>query len=253
MLKIGCQAFEQLLEGARAADEHFAQSEIDRNIPVLAALLAIWNTSHLGCDSLAVLPYDKRLALLPDYLQQLEMESNGKSFDINGDPIDYRTMQVLWGGCGTNGQHAYHQLLHQGTSKFAADFILVGKGDTKNNEHHRWLLANGIAQGQAMTLGYIPINQAEQFKRVRGNHPSTTIVLNSLRAEQIGCLLAIYEHKVFCQGVLWNINSFDQWGVELGKQMAMPIFAQLSGEDASTQDPATRHLVDHCLGLNRTE
>lgn len=253
MLKIGCQAFEQLLEGARAADEHFAQSEIDRNIPMLAALLAIWNTSHLGCDSLAVLPYDKRLALLPDYLQQLEMESNGKSFDINGDPIDYRTMQVLWGGCGTNGQHAYHQLLHQGTSKFAADFILVGKGDTKNNEHHRWLLANGIAQGQAMTLGYIPIDQAEQFKRVRGNHPSTTIVLNSLRAEQIGCLLAIYEHKVFCQGVLWNINSFDQWGVELGKQMALPIFAQLSGEDASTQDPATRHLVDHCLGLNRTE
>ena len=253
MLKIGCEAFDRLLDGARAADQHFAQSALDQNIPVLAALLATWNTSHLGCDSLAVLSYDQRLALLPDYLQQLEMESNGKSVDINGDPIDYRTMQVLWGGCGTNGQHAYHQLLHQGTSKFAADFILVGEGDTGLNEHHQWLLANGIAQGQAMTLGHVPANADEQHKRVQGNHPSTTVVLNSLGAEQIGCLLAIYEHKVFCQGVLWNINSFDQWGVELGKQLALPIFAQLSGEDASTQDPATRHLIDHCLGLNRAK
>jgi glucose-6-phosphate isomerase len=114
-------------------------------------------------------------------------------------------------------------------------------------------LANGIAQGQAMTLGHVPANADEQHKRVQGNHPSTTVVLNSLGAEQIGCLLAIYEHKVFCQGVLWNINSFDQWGVELGKQLALPIFAQLSGEDASTQDPATRHLIDHCLGLNRAK
>ena len=253
MLQIGCAVFDHLLEGARVADEHFAQTPMHQNIPVLAALLATWNTAHLGCNSLAVLSYDQRLALLPDYLQQLEMESNGKSVDVDGNPIDYRTMQVLWGGCGTNGQHAYHQLLHQGTSKFAADFILVGQDATERNEHHQWLLANGIAQGQAMTLGHEPANLDEQHKGVPGNHPSTTVILDSLGPTQIGCLLAIYEHKVFCQGVLWNINSFDQWGVELGKQLALPIYAQLGGHSASSQDPATRHLIDHCLKLNRAK
>ena len=252
MLQIGCEAFDNLLEGARVADEHFARTPMDQNIPVIAALLATWNTSHLGCNSLAVLSYDQRLALLPDYLQQLEMESNGKSVDVDGNPIDYRTMQVLWGGCGTNGQHAYHQLLHQGTSTYAADFILIGQGAAARSEHHQWLLANGIAQGQAMTLGHEPATIDEQHRRVPGNHPSTTVIMESLAPEQIGCLLAIYEHKVFCQGVLWNINSFDQWGVELGKHLALSIYGQLSGDGASSQDPATRHLIDHCLQLNRT-
>ena len=252
MLQIGCEAFDNLLEGARVADEHFARTPMDQNIPVIAALLATWNTSHLGCNSLAVLSYDQRLALLPNYLQQLEMESNGKSVDVDGNPIDYRTMQVLWGGCGTNGQHAYHQLLHQGTSTYAADFILIGQGAAARSEHHQWLLANGIAQGQAMTLGHEPATLDEQHRRVPGNHPSTTVIMESLAPEQIGCLLAIYEHKVFCQGVLWNINSFDQWGVELGKHLALSIYGQLSGDGASSQDPATRHLIDHCLQLNRT-
>lgn len=245
MLKLGTEAFEKFLAGARAADKHFVSANPPENIPLITALLATWNTIALGCDSLAVLCYDQRLALLPDYLQQLEMESNGKSVSIDGDPLSYRTMQILWGGCGTNGQHAYHQLLHQGTSRFAADFILVVRDDLDQPEHHQWLLANGFAQGQAMTLGTQPESKGHAYKGVSGQHPSTTILLDELGPEQLGCLLAVYEHKVFCQGILWNINSFDQWGVELGKQLALPIFAQMQGKDASDQDPATRHLIDY--------
>ena len=249
MIKLGTEAFEEFLAGARAADEHFVSARPSENIPLIAALLATWNTVALRCDSLAVLSYDQRLALLPDYLQQLEMESNGKSVSIDGKPLSYRTMQILWGGCGTNGQHAYHQLLHQGTSRFAADFILVGRDDLDQPEHHQWLLANGFAQGQAMTLGAQPESMDQAHKGVAGQHPSTTILLDELGPEQLGCLLAVYEHKVLCQGVLWNINSFDQWGVELGKQLALPIFAQMHGEDASEQDPATRHLIDYYRSL----
>lgn len=249
MLKLGTEAFEEFLAGARNADEHFLKASPAENIPLIAALLATWNTVALSCDSLAMLSYDQRLALLPDYLQQLEMESNGKSVSVNDEPLPYRTMQILWGGCGTNGQHAYHQLLHQGTSRFAADFILVGQDDLHRPEHHQWLLANGFAQGQAMTLGTQPEAKDQAHKRVLGQHPSTTILLDELGPEQLGCLLAVYEHKVFCQGVLWNINSFDQWGVELGKQLALPIFAQMHGKDASDQDPATRHLIDYYRSL----
>lgn len=252
MLQIGTTAFEQLLVGAKQADEHFVNAPAEQNIPLLSALMATWNTTALNCDSLAVLSYDQRLALLPDFLQQLEMESNGKSVDRNGERLNYRTMQILWGGCGTNGQHAYHQLLHQGTSRFAADFIMVAGDSLKHKEHHQWLLANGIAQGQAMTLGHQPTSPSEQHKLVIGQHPSTSIVLDELGPIQLGCLLAIYEHKVFCQGVLWNINSFDQWGVELGKNLALPIFDQLRGDDTSNQDPATRHLIDHYRAINQS-
>lgn len=251
LLQIGAQAFSQLLAGAQTADEHFASAEAAQNIPILAALLATWNTTALGCNSLAVLSYDQRLALLPDFLQQLEMESNGKSVDSNGQQLDYRTMQILWGGCGTNGQHAYHQLLHQGTSRFAADLIMVANDPWERQEHHQWLLANGIAQGQALAIGHRPTDPGEQHKYVGGQHPSTTVVLDELGPHQLGCLLAIYEHKVFCQGVLWNINSFDQWGVELGKKLALPIFAQLEGQDSSAQDPATRRLIEY-LSINRS-
>ena len=252
MLQIGTTAFDQLLAGAKQADEHFVNAPAEQNIPLLSALLATWNTTALNCDSLAVLSYDQRLALLPDFLQQLEMESNGKSVDLSGERIDYRTMQILWGGCGTNGQHAYHQLLHQGTSRFAADFIMVARDSLEHKEHHQWLLANGIAQGQAMTLGHQPTNPNEQHRHVTGQNPSTSIVLDELGPIQLGCLLAIYEHKVFCQGVLWNINSFDQWGVELGKNLALPIFDQLRGDDTSNQDPATRHLIDHYRAINQS-
>lgn len=253
MLKLGTEAFEQFLAGARAADEHFLGAPATENIPLIAALLATWNTVALNCDSLAVLSYDQRLSLLPDYLQQLEMESNGKSVSIDGQPLPYRTMQILWGGCGTNGQHAYHQLLHQGTSRFAADFILVGRDDLDRPEHHQWLLANGFAQGQAMSLGSQPESDKQAYKAVSGQHPSTTILMDELGPKQLGCLLAVYEHKVFCQGVLWNINSFDQWGVELGKQLALPIFTQLQGQDASHQDPATRYLIDYYRSLQPAE
>ena len=252
LLQIGTTAFDQLLAGARQADEHFVSAPAEQNIPLLSALMATWNTTALNCDSLVVLSYDQRLTLLPDFLQQLEMESNGKSVDLSGKRLDYRTMQILWGGCGTNGQHAYHQLLHQGTSRFAADFIMVASDALEHKVHHQWLLANGIAQGQAMAQGHQPTNPNEQHKHVTGQHPSTSIVLDELGPIQLGCLLAIYEHKVFCQGVLWNINSFDQWGVELGKNLALPIFDQLQGDDASNQDPATRHLIDHYRAINQS-
>ena len=249
MISLGVEAFERFLAGARAADRHFLSAPPGQNIPLVAALLATWNTTALCCDSLAMLSYDQRLALLPSYLQQLEMESNGKSVSISGEPLPYRTMQILWGGCGTNGQHAYHQLLHQGTSRFAADIILVGQDDLDLPEHHRWLIANGIAQGQAMTLGTDNESANEAHKSVPGQHPSTTVLLDELGPEQLGCLLAVYEHKVFCQGILWNINSFDQWGVELGKQLAVPIFAQMRGNNSSDQDPATRFLIDYFRSL----
>lgn len=251
LLQIGAEAFEQLLTGACEADSHFAEADFEHNIPLLAALLATWNTTALGCNNLAVLSYDQRLALLPDFLQQLEMESNGKSVSIDGQPLDYHTMQILWGGCGTNGQHAYHQLLHQGTNRFAADFIMVATDPWQQSQHHQWLLANGIAQGQAMTAGHQPDHADERHKLVPGQHPSTTIVMETLEPKQLGCLLAVYEHKVFCQGVLWNINSFDQWGVELGKNLALPIYDQLQGADSSNQDAATRHLIEHYLSVNR--
>ena len=253
MLQIGSNAFERLLNGARIADEHFVGAPLKQNIPLISALLATWNTTALGCNSLAVISYDQRLKLLPDFLQQLEMESNGKSVDVTGSRLNYRTMQVLWGGCGTNGQHAYHQLLHQGTSRFAADFVIVARDAYHRPAHHHWLFANGIAQGQALTLGHQPEKSHEQHKFVEGQHPSTTIILDDLQPEQLGCLLAIYEHKVFCQGVLWNINSFDQWGVELGKKMALPIFDELQGEQSSNQDPATQHLIDQFKRSNQRE
>jgi glucose-6-phosphate isomerase len=246
LLSIGKQGFEAFLAGAQEVDRHFASSPIADNIPLLSALLATWNYNFLGARSLAVLAYDERLRLLPDYLQQLEMESNGKSVDRAGAPVDCETMPVLWGGTGTRGQHAYHQMLHQGTHQFAADFIIVAQDEHNYPEHHNWLLANALGQSQAMAIGHIPA-QDEPYKAVAGNHSTTTIVLDTLGPRQLGGLLATYEHKVFCQGAIWDINSFDQWGVELGKRLAEPIYAQLaahSGQSA-TQDLVTQQLLDH--------
>ena len=172
------------------------------------------------------------------------MESNGKSVTLDGKGVNYHTMPVLWGGVGTKGQHAYHQLLHQGTREFAADFIVVAADERGADEHHQWLLANALGQSQAMAVGFDA--GAESHRNVRGNHPSTTIVLDELGPGQLGALLAVYEHKVFCQGILWNINSFDQWGVELGKKLAEPIFADLSdAPGAVTQDAATQSLINY--------
>lgn len=245
LLSIGSKNFQSFLAGAAAVDEHFAASKAEHNVPLLSALLATWNYNFLGANSLAVLAYDERLRLLPDYLQQLEMESNGKSVTAEGAPVEGHTMAILWGGTGTKGQHAYHQLLHQGTRAFAADFIVVAKDRRGMREHHDWLLANALAQSQAMAIGHQP-DPNEPHKAVPGNHSTTTLVLDELAPAQLGALLAVYEHKVFCQGAIWDINSFDQWGVELGKRLAEPIYAELSADRAaSQQDAATRSLLDY--------
>lgn len=236
----GAKAFREMLSGAHAMDEHFRNSPLTDNVPVLMALAGIWNCNFLGVSNHAILPYSARLGLLPSYLQQLEMESNGKSVDLDGNPVTVHTAPIIWGGEGTNGQHAFHQLLHQGTRSFTADFILTGHPGS-SDVHDRWLLANGLAQSQAMMTGQ---NAEDPHRRVAGDHATTTIVMNRLSPKSLGSLLAMYEHKVFCQGVIWNINSFDQFGVELGKTLSVPIYQQLEGKSALTQDASTRGLIE---------
>ncbi len=239
-LACGTKVFADMLTGAHQMDRHFAEAPLTENLPVLLALTGIWNSNFLGASNHAVLAYDERLALLPLYLQQLETESNGKSVRLDGQTVDVQTMPILWGGVGTTGQHAYHQLLHQGTRAFSADFIVAAKPDHHLEDHHRWLQANALAQSQAMMIGD---EQPQAEKRVPGNHPTTTFVLEQLDAHHLGALLALYEHKVFCQGVIWGINSFDQWGVELGKRLAGPIYQQLGGTAVLNQDASTQHLI----------
>ena len=240
-LAAGSAAFGELLAGARELDRHFLDAPLEANAPVLMALAGIWNFNFLGAGNLAVLPYAQRLRLLPDYLQQLEMESNGKRVQRDGQSVGVHTMGIVWGGEGTNGQHAFHQLLHQGTRSFSADFIVAARAGHGLEEHHRWLLANALAQSQAMMAGQ---TSDDPHRAVPGDKPSTTIVLASLTPHSLGALLALYEHKVFCQGVIWNINSFDQWGVELGKRLALPIHDQLGGASPLEQDASTRHLIE---------
>lgn len=245
MLAIGVSGFQQLLAGAAAMDDHFRHTALADNLPVLMALTGIWNYNFLGVTNHAILPYSERLRLLPDYLQQLEMESNGKSVSISGESVTNHTMPILWGGRGTNGQHAFYQLLHQGSRSFTADFILTTAGEDSSAQvadHQRWLLANGLGQSQAMAQGQ---DDADPHKVVAGGHATTTIVLPQLSPFSLGALLALYEHKVFCQGVIWDINSFDQWGVELGKRLAKPIFEQLGGKSALLQDASTQGLIKH--------
>ena len=240
-------------------DTHFADTPAAQNVPMLAALFATWNANFLGAGSLAVLSYDERLRLLPEYLQQLEMESNGKSVRRDGTPVANHTMSILWGGTGTRGQHAYHQLLHQGTRAYAADFLVVARDDRAMQSHHDQLLANALAQSQAMAVGFSA--EGEPHRAVAGNHPTTTMVLDELGPRQLGALLATYEHKVFCQGAIWGVNSFDQWGVELGKNLALPIYDDLArpGDAAiadTGQDEATAHLVDYlraARGASKTD
>ena len=244
VLALGGAAFDELLRGARAMDRHFQTAPAGGNAPLLAALLGIWNYNFLGAASHAVLAYDERLRLLPEYLQQLETESNGKRVRHDGSPVGVHTMPVLWGGAGTTGQHAFHQMLHQGTRSFTADFILCASAEHGLEHHHRWLAANALGQGKALALGN---DGDDPHRAVPGNHATTTIVLDRLAPATLGALLAFYEHKVFCQGLVWDINSFDQWGVELGKQLAATVFAQLGGEPTAGQDRSTRSLIEYLL------
>ncbi len=253
MVAVGPDAFGELLAGFHAVDEHFRSAPLTRNLPVLLGLLAVWNRDFLGAETQAVLPYDQYLQRLPAYLQQLVMESNGKSVTGDGDPVDVATSPVVWGEAGTNGQHSFHQLLHQGTVIVPCDFIVFRETLNPLGDHHRLLVANALAQAEALAFGRTleevraegvpePLAQHRTFP---GNRPSSTLLLDRLTPFSLGALVALYEHSVYTQGVVWGIDSFDQWGVELGKTLAGRIVPELAPGDAPEpgHDSSTNTLV----------
>lgn len=261
-IAIGADNFEQLLAGAHDMDEHFRNTPFAENMPVIMALLGIWNINFFDARTLAVLPYDQYLHLLPAYLQQLEMESNGKHVNLDGKSVNYLTAPVIWGAPGTNGQHAFHQLLLQGTQIIPADFIIPVHSHNPIGDHHLLLFANCLAQSRALMKGKtkeeviqelveqgMNQEQAEQLsphKIISGNNPSNTIVLDKVTPHSLGALIALYEHKVFVQGVIWGINSFDQWGVELGKQITKNITPKLQKDGDKTDfDASTNGLIKY--------
>ncbi|HEU4777112.1 MAG TPA: glucose-6-phosphate isomerase, partial [Telluria sp.] len=245
-LCVGFGYFADLLAGAHAMDTHFKEAPLEKNMPVLLGMIGFWNRHFLGCPSLSIAPYHQDLNRFPAYLQQLDMESNGKRVTKSGAPVDTLTCPVIWGDCGTNGQHAYFQLLHQGTDVTPIDFIAALRPAHEYANHHAALLANCFAQSeafmrgktidevridlQAQGLSLAEIERLAPHKTFPGNHPSNTILMEYLTPYTLGALIALYEHKTFVQGVIWDVNSFDQWGVELGKVLAKTIEAELTGE-----------------------
>ncbi|MDP2761689.1 MAG: glucose-6-phosphate isomerase [Sideroxyarcus sp.] len=261
-LHIGMDKFEELLGGAYAMDEHFRSAPLDKNMPVLLGLLGVWYGNFFGAQSNAVLPYDQYLHRFPAYLQQLEMESNGKRVDRDGNAVDYDTGMVMWGEPGTNGQHAFYQLIHQGTRLIPADFLAPLHSHNPIGEHHTILLANCFAQTEALMLGKTAeearadletqglkgdaLQALLPHKIFPGNRPTNILLFDRLDPHTLGMLIALYEHKVLVQGVIWNINSFDQWGVELGKQLAGKILPELRDAGiTSAHDASTNGLVDY--------
>jgi glucose-6-phosphate isomerase len=268
-LFLGMDRFEELLGGAYAMDEHFRSAPPDQNMPVLMGLLGIWYGNFFGTGSTAVLPYDQYLHRFPAYLQQLEMESNGKGVDRDGNAVDYNTGMVVWGEPGTNGQHAFYQLIHQGTRLIPADFLAPMHSQNPLGEHHDILLANCFAQTEALMLGKTAAEARSELvaeglqgealeallphKVFPGNKPTNTLLFDRLDPHTLGMLIALYEHKVFVQSVVWNINPFDQWGVELGKQLAGKILPELRGAAATSQhDASTGGLIKYCRERRRT-
>ncbi|MBA2779751.1 glucose-6-phosphate isomerase [Billgrantia kenyensis] len=237
-LSIGFDGFMEMLEGAYAMDQHFIKAPFGENMPVLMALIGIWHLNFMGAETQAIVPYDQALHQLPSFLQQLDMESNGKSVDIFGQPVDYKTGPIVWGQTGSNGQHAFFQLLHQGTRYVPIDFIASLKPEPGMEEHHFALLTNMLAQANAFMEGSQRGSRLDPYS-CPGNRPSSVLLLDELTPRNLGALIALYEHKVFVQGVIWNINSFDQWGVELGKRIAGEISERIDEHsqdfDASTQ------------------
>ncbi|MDQ3563951.1 MAG: glucose-6-phosphate isomerase [Pseudomonadota bacterium] len=259
-LCVGMDRFEQLLEGAHRMDRHFRTAPLERNLPAVLALLSIWYTNFFGAQTHAVVPYDQHLEFLPAYLQQLAMESNGKRVTAGGQVIDYATAPVLWGAPGTNGQHAFFQLLHQGTVFVPVDFMTPLQGYYRIGRQHELLFANCVAQSEALMRGKgedevraelatagLPSPTVESLlphKVFPGNKPSNTLVYERLTPETLGALIAAYEHKTFVEGVIWGINSFDQWGVELGKQLATRVASELEAQAIGTDhDGSTRGLM----------
>ncbi len=261
MLTIGVEGFKQFLAGAYAIDQHFRQSEFSVNIPVLMALIGIWNSNFLDIKTHAILPYDGRLKYFAPYLQQLEMESNGKSVQRNNEKVTYGTCPIVWGDVGPNAQHAFYQLLHQGTQAVSCDFIAPIRRYNAQQytyaenaealiEQHHLALSNCLAQSRLLAFGNQALDEQElqdlpEYKQYAGNQPSTTILLNELNPYSLGMLIALYEHKVFVQSVMWNINPFDQWGVEKGKEIANQILPILNRtqHDLSALDGSTQGLL----------
>ncbi|MFT5452505.1 MAG: glucose-6-phosphate isomerase [Enterobacterales bacterium] len=256
-LQIGMSGFKEFLAGAHAVDKHLAETPLESNIPVLLSLIDVWNCNFLGTNAHAILPYDGRLKHFHAYLEQLEMESNGKSVSVGNEEINYSTCPILWGEVGPNAQHAFYQLLHQGTEAVNCDFLVAVKRDTGDAddvkeffaEHHSLNLSNCLAQSRVLALGSSSLSLDEQMKlsphqQYAGSQPSTTILIDQLSPYTLGSLIAIYEHKVFISSVLWDINPFDQWGVELGKSIANKIQPALQGKKLDYLDCSTSALIE---------
>ncbi|WP_296272163.1 glucose-6-phosphate isomerase [Pseudomonas sp. UBA6323] len=267
-LAIGVSNFKELLAGAYAMDQHFTQAPLAENMPVLMALLGIWYTNFWGAQSHAILPYDHYLRNFTKHLQQLDMESNGKSVRQDGTPLDIATGPIIWGGVGCNGQHAYHQLLHQGRLLVPADFIVPVNSYNPLSDHHQWLFANCLSQAQALMQGKTreeaeaelrakgmnedDVQRLAPHKVIPGNRPSNILVMNRIAPFNLGALVALYEHKVFVQSAIWGINAFDQWGVELGKEMGKEVYQRLTGaSDETASDASTQGLIEHFRSQHR--
>ncbi|MDA8231997.1 MAG: glucose-6-phosphate isomerase [Magnetospirillum sp.] len=257
---IGFERFEELLDGAHAMDEHFRTAPLERNMPVVLGLLGIWYNNFLGSQAYAVLPYDQHLHRLPAYLQQLDMESNGKGVARDGSPVAWQTGPIVFGEAGTNGQHAFYQLIHQGTKLIPCDFLAAAESHNPIGGHHTMLLSNVLAQAEALMRGKTADEVRDELAKAgmgpdeiarqmphrvfSGNRPSNTLLYRRLDPRTLGMLIALYEHKVFVQGVIWDVNSFDQWGVELGKQLAKAILPELSAPGpVGTHDSSTNGLI----------
>ena len=253
MIAIGPAQFREMLAGFHEMDVHFRTTPLERNLPVLMGLLAIWYNDFFDAQSVAVLPYDQYLKRFPAYLQQLTMESNGKHTTLDGARVDYQTGPIFWGEPGTNGQHSFYQLIHQGTKLIPCDFIAFGQALDPLGEHHDTLVANVFAQAEALAFGKTAEEVAREgspdwlvpHRVFEGNRPSNTILIERLTPAVLGKLVALYEHSVFTQGVIWNIDSFDQWGVELGKVLAKRIIPELTAtaEPKLAHDSSTNQLI----------
>ncbi|SMD38826.1 glucose-6-phosphate isomerase [Reichenbachiella faecimaris] len=258
---IGYDNFRDLLDGAEAMDIHFRETEFEKNLPVILAMLGVWYNNFFGAESHAILPYDQYLHRFASYLQQGDMESNGKFIDRNGEPIAIQTGPIIWGEPGTNGQHAFYQLIHQGTKLIPSDFIASAQSQNPMSDHHEKLLANFFAQTEALMKGKMEETVIDEllktgmeeedidfllpFKIFEGNQPTNSILVKKITPFNLGALIAMYEHKIFVQGVIWNVFSFDQWGVELGKQLAGQILPELQGDDKVTShDGSTNSLIN---------
>jgi len=265
---IGFDNFSKLLEGAHSMDRHFRHTPMEKNIPIILALISIWYNNFFGSQTEAILPYDQYLHRLPAYLQQAFMESNGKSVDRTGKDVNYQTGYIIWGEPGTNGQHSFYQLIHQGTKLIPCDFIAPAQSHNPVGEHHEILISNFLAQTEALMKGKTEdeiifemkeagfsedeIERLKRFRVFRGNRPSNSILIRKITPYTLGALIALYEHKIFVQGVVWNIFSFDQWGVELGKQLAKSIQKELrEGIPSGEHDPSTLGLIRSYLSMRQ--